>query len=392
MSIDPTARAILPATRDCAIQCLCSARDPLAAETARASLSSPAFDWDAFKQALASDRIAPLIHYRAGPWRLLPPALESAVRQAYLQTTWRNSLWMAELERLLLRFTAAGIPVIVLKGPSLLLTVYEKLGLRPMSDLDLLVHLPDLDRAKQILLDSGYTAYPAMYPSPYTIEYAFINDRPGQMTVEIHTCLFQVPHMATEAEMEWFWDNSLSVPLGQAALVRLLAPEAQVLHLCGHLWLHHRGGDLLGLNDIHEVICHNAAAFNASAFDWSHLFRAARSLDLVIPLQKVLPALAEEWRTPIPPAVLDELRAIQPTRREQRKFSRLWWQKYTFAELLLVDLLSLPTWRDRLRYTWCKLFPLPEFMRATYPFSSGMLLPFAYLYRWLTSIVRVRDG
>jgi hypothetical protein len=55
------------------------------------------------------------------------------------------------LERIALRFEEVGVPVMVLKGAALHLTVHERPEERPMSDLDLLVHAKDVDRVDELL-------------------------------------------------------------------------------------------------------------------------------------------------------------------------------------------------------------------------------------------------
>ena len=55
------------------------------------------------------------------------------------------------LERIATRFEAAGIPLMVLKGAALHLTVLNHPGDRPMTDIDLMVRPAHADRAIQLL-------------------------------------------------------------------------------------------------------------------------------------------------------------------------------------------------------------------------------------------------
>jgi hypothetical protein len=62
----------------------------------------------------------------------------------------------AELFRLLLCFAEAGIEVLVTKGPALAVRCYGDPGMRPYSDIDLVVREMDIRRATQAMLDLGY--------------------------------------------------------------------------------------------------------------------------------------------------------------------------------------------------------------------------------------------
>ncbi|MCP4365035.1 MAG: nucleotidyltransferase family protein [Planctomycetes bacterium] len=49
------------------------------------------------------------------------------------------------------------MPVILLKGAHLAQVVYSNIALRPMGDIDILVKKNDLPKAKELLLELGYT-------------------------------------------------------------------------------------------------------------------------------------------------------------------------------------------------------------------------------------------
>jgi hypothetical protein len=61
-----------------------------------------------------------------------------------------------ELEVVLAALTEAGLLTILLKGAALAYTLYPDPALRPMSDLDLLIHPQDLKQAVQVIQSMGY--------------------------------------------------------------------------------------------------------------------------------------------------------------------------------------------------------------------------------------------
>ena len=68
----------------------------------------------------------------------------------------RNLRMMHTLEWIAAAFDRAGIPLMVLKGAALYLTLYERPDRRAMDDLDLLVKPVDVDRAVVLLEQLGY--------------------------------------------------------------------------------------------------------------------------------------------------------------------------------------------------------------------------------------------
>ncbi len=157
----------------------------------------------------------------------------------------------------------------------------------------------------------------------------------------------------------------------------MLGPEAQVLHLCAHLALHHAGEGLLPLNDIGEVLHRHRGQI-----DWRVLMAQAQAADLVLPLQQILPRVARGWGAPIPAEALAALAALPPSTAEAQVFGGMSAGPRTVAAEVWSDLVGLGA-GGRLRYLTAKLFPAPAYMRQRYDIRHAALLPLAYPYRWL---------
>lgn len=72
----------------------------------------------------------------------------------------RNLLILAQLDELLAPLKERGIPVILLKGVALIVTVPEYAGERLMDDIDLLIPQARLKEARTVLSSLGYTPVP----------------------------------------------------------------------------------------------------------------------------------------------------------------------------------------------------------------------------------------
>jgi len=88
--------------------------------------------------------------------KVVPAKVTDWFKSAYLSNVGRNLFFQAELKKILDALTAAGIPAIPLKGSVLARAVYGDIGLRPMSDLDILVTHEDAVRADALVRELGY--------------------------------------------------------------------------------------------------------------------------------------------------------------------------------------------------------------------------------------------
>jgi hypothetical protein len=281
-------------------------------------------------------------------------------------------------------FAAAGLEVIVLKGAALAEAVYGDVALRPMVDLDLLVQPHDRDAARALLARLGYAGVRrevrpgALAEQESEIE--LCKHRGIALQVDLHWSLFDSPYYARRVDAQWVWQTAVSTCVaGEPA--RVLGTQAALLHLCGHLALHHAGRGLLWWQDLVELLRAPGARV-----DWDDLLARARLYDLQLALRSVLTGLAEEWQAPIPAAVLSQLRDLQPSPYEAWLFPRLS-QPHPAGARLWTDLASLPGWAERWRFATSNLFPSADYMRQRYDIRSAWLLPLFYPYRWLRGLL-----
>ncbi len=361
--------------------CLRSPWDPAALPAARALAAD--LDVAALLQTAQAEGLAPLLYSIVRGQQLLPPPAEAALRQAYYGSAHRNLLLLHELEEVLCAFATARIPVIVLKGAALGPAIYANPAARPLGDLDLLLHPADVPAAQRILAARGYRA-PQQEARPealldYENELMLRQEGPPGAAVEIHWSLLDSPHHQRRLPLEWFWATAQPLSLGATSAL-MLGPEAQLLHLCAHLVLHHGSADLrlLWLHDIAAVIVHYQ-----QQLDWDALLAQAQACDLVLPVQQLLPAIARDWHAPIPATALAELARLRPSPAEVRVHAQLTAPGRPAGRRFWDDLSATPTWRQRLRFAWAGLFPAPAYMRQRYRIRSPLLLPLYYPYRWL---------
>lgn len=363
--------------------CLRLRYQPEAAPAVRALLASAVDDWEAFLTLAEAERVAPLLHNVLGKLGILPPEIADVLQRSYRLTGIQNLVRSRELGHCLRALASAGLPVIVLKGTALVETVYGNVALRPMCDVDLLIERPHMSAIHPILHDLGYQleraeTHPGVL-AEHENEVAF--RKPGTIptSVDVHWSLFDSPYYQQRISMDWFWQTAQPRNISGVD-ERILGPEALIIHLCGHLALHHTGTGLLWWHDIAEAL-----TFYAADLDWQTLLARTQEYGLILPVREVLTQLASDWHVAIPESVLDRLHAMQPTEEEQRLFGRHSTPRPA-GQRFMEDLGSMTDWRARLRFARTNLLPSADYMQRRYAIRHRWLVPIYYPYRWLRGL------
>lgn len=160
-------------------------------------------------------------------------AFESAVRQGAL-----CSLQLAgELVRVVNEFKRYGIDSIPVKGPTLAAIVYDDLSNRQYDDLDVLVHLEDVDKSREVLAVLGFRRVSRVYNDsrdallPQDVEETFIH-ADNAITLELHWSLNHRTLANGTLDERW-WEDRHQVVLGGEG-IRTLGPERLILYLSMH--------------------------------------------------------------------------------------------------------------------------------------------------------------
>ena len=213
---------------------------------------------------------------------------------------------------------ARGVPVLVLKGAALAAGTYGDAGVRPMSDVDLLVPLAQVRTVAGWLRAGGWQAqahYLACEEVAPEAEPAF-NWQRGTEQLDLH---WHVLHRCTRPEVtQQFWDRARPLQLGGVA-TRQLAAEDMLLHLCSHGMQFSTQPPFRWLADVAWIL----RRAEGSGFDWTRVAEMAGRTGATLALQHGLAYGAEELRLPVPGEVLARWRARRVSRRERWDYARL---------------------------------------------------------------------
>jgi hypothetical protein len=156
--------------------------------------------------------------------------------------------------------------------------VYGNIALRPMVDLDVLVHSRDLELAERLLVELGYVPDEARRPAEWYRRHHHhlvpYHSPDGSSYVEVHHHIFP-SEAGVQVPVEDLWQRARPAALGPAPAM-VLAPTDLLLHLCvGLSAVEHFVGGL-------RTLCDIAAAIKRYAIelDWACLLDSARTYDL----------------------------------------------------------------------------------------------------------------
>jgi hypothetical protein len=362
---------------------LCLAVATGRAERNRLAPALAGVDWADLASGAERERVAPLVYQALKHEPAVPPDVLARLRDSHRGTAVRVAQMRKALASVLRVLDAASIRVLLLKGAALGCDVWTDIGLRPWSDVDLFVAPHDVERALRALASLGYERDVPEKPAGarFVPENEVPLVGPGSVILDLHWSLFDLSGYQSVVGPQFPWDRVRDVAIeGSPAWV--LAPERQLLHLCGHLAVHHAGDELLWLNDVAELL-----ARYRDRLDWDLVLAEARATALVLALQRTLAQTAGNLGAPVPPGVAERVRVLKPTTAEQHLvLPRLTDRSRSMAARLWADVGSVESWPERLRFARARLFPPAAYMRRRYGVSHPALLAVAYPYRWLTGL------
>jgi len=279
---------------------------------------------------------------------------------------------VAELCRLLSAFRHAEIPVIPLKGPLLGEALYTDPCMRPFTDLDLLVHRADVERAVALLATSGYRYIALDRTLEYELTYAtaacFVpsDGSPSVFSVDLHWGLVSFPAGATPRtiDAEEVWTRAAEARRWGVSVLEL-RQEDLLLYLALHLAVHHPFVGFIWRLDL-ALLLRRPPGY----FDWPSILERARRWRVRGALYFALRVVEEDLSVTAPAGVLSELKPLGLRGEALERLARHRDPRARFEHL--VDLLLLDAGRDLLRAIVISAAPTPAFVRGRYGTSSTL--------------------
>jgi hypothetical protein len=293
---------------------------------------------------------------KAGLLEALASHQRERLRQCYYSTVRFNLLLIQDFTAIRERLIRQGIEVVLLQGMDLLHRVYEDVGLRPLTDIDLWVPESGLPGLENILTGQGYRSDP-LYPLTF---------RKGATVLDIHTHILWAERIRARALLLDQDQDLVRQRTEPAAFktpqIRRLDPYDCLIYLSLHL-LKHNVSRLIWLADIRNLVADWTAA------EWHALFDRARLLGQQKCIAQTFFLLESLLDWQLPPDIQTRRVPLNPV---EKKVLRLRRKRE-----------SLPEWSTLVLFSSGKgflkgmtlmletLFPRPDILRQVFAADPG---------------------
>ena len=296
---------------------------------------------------------------KAGFLTHLGPAQEQRLRSLYYLNVRNNLKLLHDLKEILQRLNRNETRVVLLQGMALLQQIYQDVGLRPLTDIDLWVLPEDRHKLAEALTGLGYQIDPT-YPNTF---------RKGSTIVDVNTHILWADRIKTRRlllnrSQKDIYDHCQIIDC-EGARCRCLNRHDQVLYLSLHA-LKHYGERLIWLADVRGLI----AGWNPC--DWERLGERADAMGQQKAVACILFLLANlfdyqpplEAQIPLAKTCLNRLERMILNQRSKGHPLPQW------SPLLLLS--GGQGLRKRLALGFETLFPRPEILRQVFADASQL--------------------
>jgi hypothetical protein len=286
-------------------------------------------------------------------------------------------------------FSLQGISVIALKGIFLAESIYKDIGLRQMSDIDLLVKSEDADHCRNILTDMGYNPQERIKTDFIKKQHDSKHLPPMVMngvSIEIHLKVLP-DDFDYQVNVENYWKHAIPVTLyGVNTLV--LPPNDLLQHLCIHLDQHFHNGliPLYSFCDIAEVLKHYQ-----SEIDWASFIESCDNCHCSKNVFRLLLLANKYFDAPLPEKIIQS--AMQYFDAATEKIFILYLKGNSreiskeISNRNIKSLGKIKGLHNKIKYLAGDIFPSRSFMCMRYHIKHKPLIYWYYIVRIKSGVV-----
>lgn len=197
-------------------------------------------NWNSFLHIAIHNRLASLAYYVLSSSSLfirIPESIGIELQKHYYKTVSKNAILYNEFENILAKWNCLSIEVVALKGIFLAENVYENIGIRPLSDIDVFVNDKDAETCANILLSLGYKWDKNLIKSEFILAKKDVKHLPmlhkNGIGFEIHSSLI-ITDDSFHIPINDFWENTQHFGVSNRSVLAF-NPNYLLLHICMHL-------------------------------------------------------------------------------------------------------------------------------------------------------------
>ena len=271
-------------------------------------------DWDYILEASILHGIAPLFYHGLAQLActldietVVPLAAREALQLLYYNNLERNRRLYRVIGEIFKAFQQADIKAMGLKDLPLARTVFPDIGLRPIGDIDLLIHKEDYARVEKCMASLGFTPWPSP-DCPHILKYAWglhFHRPTDNVWVDMQWGVLQLEwdvygegNFDFEIDRMWRGAQVMTIDDYEVLAPR---PEDMLFHLCLHLE-GHRYTELILFCDIAELI-----RYYGNSLDWNYLITIAKKYRVEASLYYTLSITERLFDCSLPVFLLQEL-------------------------------------------------------------------------------------
>ena len=315
----------------------------------------------------------------------VPDFILAELRQAYLHNLAINLQRFHYFGIALRALAEARVPVIVLKGGYLAEAVHGDIGLRVMSDIDILVRRENIPAATEAFRSAGYDLQEyRLEPPPDANEYHFFHQKTRTM-IELHWEIIN-PEYPYSLKTETLWPAAVPARIAGADVLAL-SPEDLVCHLAVHAGIHSYNNGLRALVDVAESI-------DRLPLDWELLAGRARQFRVVRPVWLTLFLAHRLLGAAVPEAVLTGLcpaeggETFLESARDRILLKKEDRSSQNTGNPNLILFFGRKGIRAKLRLAIRKAFPTRAAISSLYPVSPNSPCVFLYYAKWIRTLIK----
>lgn len=270
-------------------------------------------NWNSFIDKTTSNRITPFIYrslYKIPNKEKIPKNIYLFLKKKYIQVFFNNSKKISELKSIVNALNNHKIDFIPLKGIVLIPTIYNDLGIRSMTDIDILVKEIDVERSKNLFLELGWKIRDEHEISDFVEKisdsqhpYTFVKNT---VKIELHNKIHS-GLSSYSININHYWERSIPIDfLDSHSFVFSRTDFLQ--HLCIHLHKHLINEKQMSIKhfcDIREFILKYSSEIN-----WNELVSTSSQYKCSVEVREILSISSIYFNAPIPENIIKEMDGV----------------------------------------------------------------------------------
>ncbi len=292
-----------------------------------------------------SQRLIPHLYKKLEGFGIEHPML--AYYKGLYRNFWlKNQLSSKAAHVVLHELYKSDIEALLHKGMGLVLACDLKLALRPMDDIDFIVHKGDAQKAIEIIQNLGWQTR-FEYPENLDLIHAYSFQNGNGQSIDLHW--YTLDTDLTDTHLEGYWQRSFPAKL-EGLPVRVMGVTDQLIHTLVHGIRWSRIPAIRWVVDSVMLV-----EKSKSGIDWDHLVDLTEKLKVSLPVSQGLDYLKEKFQIPIPDDVLQELSELPASHLQRWEFNLSQKKRPPLIGLLIYNK---------------KFFDYLKFHRKKYPFPG----------------------